>query len=178
MHGLSVHVADYAVLYAQCMQRFPDIALQLAKPEMFLTSTSPAFQTPPQRSWPQPPTASSAVSARPAPTRQLLAHHPALASPSAEAEAFFCTHSSRQPCYNPERAHTPNERPAHRKQRQPRLEARQSIHGLQPIQTARPTLHPLYRPHPLAPSPSSVLHHHMQCSVSKPSGEKYISLTQ
>ena len=91
LHGLSIHDINYAVLYAQCLQRFLDIAQQLAKLEMFQTSTPLTFQMTPHLSWPQPP-AARAISTTPpsAPTYQLHAQQPPLTSTSSEAEAFFC----------------------------------------------------------------------------------------
>ena len=85
------------------MQCFLNIAQQLAKPEMFQTSTSLTFQMLPQLSWLQPPVASAISSPPPAPTPQIWAQQQPLTNLSSEAEAFlrkppvyrgtFCTQS-------------------------------------------------------------------------------------
>ena len=55
LHGLSIRERFYAVLYAHCVHRFPDIAQSLPKPEL---SQSYAFQnsapppvTAPRQTW-------------------------------------------------------------------------------------------------------------------------------
>ncbi len=67
MHGLNIRERAYAVLYARCAHRYPDVARDLPKPEI---SQSYAFQNPPpststsrqpwsERSDPTPPAAST-----------------------------------------------------------------------------------------------------------------------
>jgi hypothetical protein len=56
MHGLSVHDPAYAVLYAQCKLRFPEVAQELVKPAMFQSAASaPVYQSPATQSRQQPP---------------------------------------------------------------------------------------------------------------------------
>lgn len=56
IHGLSVHDPTYAVLYAQCKWRFPDIAQELAKPDLFQTASTAAYQALVSQAWSQPTT--------------------------------------------------------------------------------------------------------------------------
>ena len=88
MHDLSVHDVDYAVLYAQCMQRFPVIAQQLAKPDMFQASSMFTFQAPPRPPQPQP-AASLAVNAPPVRTQRPSTQQQSFAHTSSNAEEFF-----------------------------------------------------------------------------------------
>ena len=55
MHGLSIRDPNYAALYVECMQRFPDVVKQLAGPVFCQIPTSSfAFQTPATQPWTQP----------------------------------------------------------------------------------------------------------------------------
>src|SRR5258708_20402900 len=55
MHSLGTRDAQYAILYAQCMQWFPEVAKSLPKPDMFQPQSSVfALQTSNQ-TWSQPP---------------------------------------------------------------------------------------------------------------------------
>ncbi len=89
MHGLSTRDATYAVLYAQCMQRFPAVAEHLEKPEMFRVAPTFTFQASPSR--PQRPVISTPPSTTTVPVYQPQNAHPQLINPSPEAAAFFCT---------------------------------------------------------------------------------------
>ncbi|KAH9012416.1 hypothetical protein EDB83DRAFT_2578643, partial [Lactarius deliciosus] len=71
LKGLSVHEPSYLVLYSQCQERFPSIAQNLPKPELFpaqvpSVSATVAYQSPPappRQPWAQrTPTASTSSS--------------------------------------------------------------------------------------------------------------------
>jgi hypothetical protein len=94
MHGLSIRDANYAVLYAQCKRRFPEIAQDLAKPEMFQASSAFTVQTPASLPWPQPqpPVAKTTLDApapAPAPIRQTWTQRPQLSTLPSDASSFF-----------------------------------------------------------------------------------------
>ena len=96
MHSFNICDANYAVLYAQCIQCFLEVAKTLPKPDMSQsTSLSSMLQTLSQ-TWPQSPTASTPSMSAPAfaqlPQHQ---HHqlPQLINPSPEVAALF----GRQP---------------------------------------------------------------------------------
>jgi hypothetical protein len=56
LHGLSVHDPTYAVLYAQCKLRFPEVAQELVKPAMFQSAASaPVYQAPATQPRQKPP---------------------------------------------------------------------------------------------------------------------------
>jgi hypothetical protein len=56
LHGLSVHDPAYAVLYAQCKLRFPEVAQELVKPTMFQSAASaPVCQAPATQPRQKPP---------------------------------------------------------------------------------------------------------------------------
>jgi hypothetical protein len=56
LHGLSVDDPAYAVLYAQCKLRFPEVAQELVKPAMFQSAASaPAYQAPATQPRQKPP---------------------------------------------------------------------------------------------------------------------------
>jgi hypothetical protein len=56
LHGLPVHDPAYAVLYARCMLRFPQVAQGLVKPAMFQSAASaPVYQAPATQPRQQPP---------------------------------------------------------------------------------------------------------------------------
>jgi hypothetical protein len=69
MHKLTTHDEEYVVLYAQCKQRYPNIAQELRKPEMFQTSAftlQSAYAPWPQ---PQPPASTPPAVLAPGPTQ-------------------------------------------------------------------------------------------------------------
>ena len=56
LHGLSVHDPAYAVLYAQCKLRFPEVAQELVKPAMFQSvASAPEYQASAAQPRQQPP---------------------------------------------------------------------------------------------------------------------------
>jgi hypothetical protein len=59
LHGLSVRDPTYAVLYAQCKLRFPQIAQDLVRPELFQAASTVAYQAPASQAWAQPAAASA-----------------------------------------------------------------------------------------------------------------------
>jgi hypothetical protein len=88
MHGLSVHDSTYAVLYAQCIWRFPDIAQVLAKPDLFQTASTAAYQAPVSQAWSQP-TATLLVKPTSNPARQSwIQSSPPVAVPTDPSQFF------------------------------------------------------------------------------------------
>jgi hypothetical protein len=46
LHGLSVRDTAYAVLYAQCKHRFPQVAQDLVGPDLFQATSTVAYHAP------------------------------------------------------------------------------------------------------------------------------------
>ena len=91
MHGLSPRDTNYAILYAQCVQRFPEVAKTLAVPDMFHPpSSSLSLQTPTQ-TWSQPPAAKPTFipSSAPVAAQQPQTPLPQLTNPSSDVSSFF-----------------------------------------------------------------------------------------
>ena len=98
MHGLNPRDTNYAILYAQCVQRFPEVAKTLATSDMFHPpSSSLALQTPTQ-TWSPPLAAKPTFIPSPAPVvaQPPQTQLPQLTNPSSDASSFFC----RQPRYD------------------------------------------------------------------------------
>ncbi len=89
MHGLGTRDAQYAILYAQCMQWFPEVAKSLPKPDMFQPQSSVfALQTSNQ-TWSQPPATSTVPNLASVPTQPLPVQQSHSSNLSSEASAFF-----------------------------------------------------------------------------------------
>ena len=80
IHGLSVRDPAYATLYFQCKRRFPDIAQELAKPELSQTSSVLTYQ--PASTVPNPTTA---------PAHQNWMPNTQTATHPSEADTYFRT---------------------------------------------------------------------------------------
>ena len=84
LHGLSIRERTYAVLYARCVHRFPDVAQTLPKPEICQTY---AFQdttsavAPPRPSWSDRPTS---------------APPPVVSDPIFQSRCMFCSHTDHR----------------------------------------------------------------------------------
>jgi hypothetical protein len=63
LHGLSVRDPTYAVLYVQCKHRFPQVAQDLVRPELFQAASIVAYQAPASQAWIQPATTPAPTSA-------------------------------------------------------------------------------------------------------------------
>src|SRR5258708_22920299 len=89
VHGLGTRDEQYATLYAQCMQWFPEVAKSLPKPDMFQPQSSVfALQTSNQ-TWSQPPATSTVPNLASVPTQPLPVQQSHSSNLSSEASAFF-----------------------------------------------------------------------------------------
>jgi hypothetical protein len=87
LHGLSIRERTYAVLYARCVHRFPDVAQSLTKPEM---CQSYAFQN----TNPSPPTN---ILHQPWSDRSAPAHPAATSNPTyLQSRCMFCSQTNHR----------------------------------------------------------------------------------